>query len=285
MISKGWVDLADHKDKKIRKVLNIIYFVDASKTRTVRLQMNLFATIAIVMTGLVIWSFTSFYFIDRHVKREKELTQKLRTAMDTIFEYQSRYDGVYEKAYPRSIPMDANQENNLAKKELSQEIKTTGHDSSPESHGTRAKHFHNLPLSFSLSAKKDTSFSSENLQLENPIARILDQKLSLDFGLKNLSSPKKVDGKISGALIFELPKGKLVKVLSLPHQPHSAKRSNKFSIRYFKQKKLHFELTNLDSKAVFVGIQLSVTQSKKHDVLFDLVPSPQYQGKKVSIRK
>ena len=80
--------------------LNIIYFVDSAKTRSVSIpigRLNILITCIFIIFS---WSFISLFVIAWLGVEQRELSTRLKASLATIFEYQSRFDNVYELAYP-----------------------------------------------------------------------------------------------------------------------------------------------------------------------------------------
>ena len=51
---------------------------------------------------VLIWSLASVFILAGMVKDRQTLNDRVAKSLSTIFEYQTRYDGVYELAYPGS---------------------------------------------------------------------------------------------------------------------------------------------------------------------------------------
>ncbi len=86
--------------KASRRELSIIYFIDSNKTRTLRIPISRVNWILVGGALLFIWLFVSSFAVVMLQKENSELTSELKVLMNNLFDYQTRYDGVYEDAYP-----------------------------------------------------------------------------------------------------------------------------------------------------------------------------------------
>jgi hypothetical protein len=86
--------------KAKKRVLNIVYFLDAKKTKSLKIPMpmakGLFAFIALG----VVWSVASIFVVGMLESKVSNLQDDLVESNQVIFDYQARFDGVYEAAYP-----------------------------------------------------------------------------------------------------------------------------------------------------------------------------------------
>ncbi len=83
-----------------KKTLNIIYFVDSSRTRSLKIPLGRAQLTLFLALGTMVWAVGSALLLAQAHKDNDGLTRSLRASMATVFEYETRYDGVYEIAYP-----------------------------------------------------------------------------------------------------------------------------------------------------------------------------------------
>lgn len=83
-----------------KKTLNIIYFVDSSRTRSLKIPLGRAQLTLFLALGTMVWAVGSAMLLAQAHKDNDGLTRSLRASMATVFEYETRYDGVYEIAYP-----------------------------------------------------------------------------------------------------------------------------------------------------------------------------------------
>lgn len=86
--------------------LNIIYFIDSAKTRSMTISLGKFKLIISLIFLVLVWFFASFFVIGWLGREQIALVARLKASLTTIFEYQSRFDNVYEAAYPPATPRD-----------------------------------------------------------------------------------------------------------------------------------------------------------------------------------
>jgi len=83
-----------------KQILNVIYFVDSKKTRSFKLTLGAVRLILIALAVVLVWSLTSAVTIIYMTNARNNDAARIRTFLATVFDYQSRYDAVFEKAYP-----------------------------------------------------------------------------------------------------------------------------------------------------------------------------------------
>ena len=81
---------------------NLIWFVDAARTRSVKARLLTVQIIAGVAAVIVLWAFTSIFIIASLEHDRQRLSAELRGTLATLFSYQTRFDDVYALAYPDS---------------------------------------------------------------------------------------------------------------------------------------------------------------------------------------
>src|SRR3712207_2155398 len=83
-----------------KRQLNIIYFVDSARTKSLSIPTFRLKLIGLLLVLLVAWSAGSAATIAWLHEGKSDLAHRLEASLATIFEYESRYDRVYETAYP-----------------------------------------------------------------------------------------------------------------------------------------------------------------------------------------
>ena len=89
---------APFKSKKT--VLNLVYFLDAKKTRSLKIPMPVAKGIFAFLSLGVIWGVSSIFILGFLSSKVTNLQEELVESNQVIFDYQARFDGVYEAAYP-----------------------------------------------------------------------------------------------------------------------------------------------------------------------------------------
>jgi hypothetical protein len=89
---------APKKGRKRR--LNVIYFVDSARTRSFSVPIGRLNVLLFGFLALLTWSVASVALLVWLGQDRREVSERLHTALATIFEYEQRNDQVYEMAYP-----------------------------------------------------------------------------------------------------------------------------------------------------------------------------------------
>jgi|GEM_PF-1850408 len=81
------------------KELNIIYFFDAHRTKTLKFSMTQARVILALMVCTVGWAIGSSVIVTYLSLKRSDAEFKLVKALDRVFEYQIRFEQIFEKAY------------------------------------------------------------------------------------------------------------------------------------------------------------------------------------------
>ena len=80
--------------------LNIVYFIDSSRTHSVRVNLMHARWLVAGAIGLTLWSFQSLAWIVSLDHVLKTTRDHLSSALGSVFDYQVKYDKIFDKAYP-----------------------------------------------------------------------------------------------------------------------------------------------------------------------------------------
>ena len=80
--------------------LNIVYFVESARTHSIRISLAQARWILAISTGVVLWAMISIVWIASLDSILGQTRGYLQTALSNIFEYQVKYDHVFDAAYP-----------------------------------------------------------------------------------------------------------------------------------------------------------------------------------------
>ena len=83
-----------------QKFLNIIYFVDSNRTKTLKFSLNVGYVIFGALVATILWSMISTVLLVNSYNHSNKQSERVQNLLSTIFNYQTRYDSVYEKTYP-----------------------------------------------------------------------------------------------------------------------------------------------------------------------------------------
>jgi hypothetical protein len=278
---------ADNTDKtKPRKqFLNIVYFVESSRTRTLKIPMGRVHVLLFCALVLVGWSVASTAIISLLVNDRAELFGNLKQTMQTVFEFESLYDGVYERAYPsgklqttKTVAGGSNQ-NSPANRSV-QSANTKPAISSSE---TSSKHVVNdtkqdevakqerpkqtvAEVTVSAAPLADPA-GGKNVEVtvSNPVVKTTDDRLNLTFDLTNKNGSEKSEGYIWATAEFKAESGE-VHILKAPlsisanskGEITDHRRASFFAIRRFKRNEFSFDLMKGITGTV-VGVKIGIS--------------------------
>lgn len=83
-----------------KRKLNLIYFVDSARTKSLAIPLLQLKILGAMLFLLVAWSIASTAAIGWLLVEKTDLAHRLQASLATVFDYESRYDGVYDIAYP-----------------------------------------------------------------------------------------------------------------------------------------------------------------------------------------
>ena len=81
------------------KNLNLIFFVDGNKTRRFQLSIKQVVGVLVLTATMVIWTITSVAMVINLKNKDSEQFKRITDLQNAIFNYQTRYENIYEKAY------------------------------------------------------------------------------------------------------------------------------------------------------------------------------------------
>lgn len=240
------------------KHLNIIYYFDSHKTKSIRVSVPVAILGLTALTALLIWAIVSpFLMIDSYQTLSKK-DEKISRLLTSVFDYQTRYESVFEKAYPptQDYPHgESNTDEGLVLNKTGNDgldIKaaaaaTIKKEKNVDATIAQVKPETEKPTGEQLEVAEPTS-KEVAINIEKPTARLYGDTLEVDLSLKNLANPRKTEGFISGVATFEQEDGekKLVVTpegneLGPEGKPSNLNKAISFSIRYYKAKRLVFK--------------------------------------------
>lgn len=269
-----------------KRFLNIIYFIDSHKTQTFKLSIKT-AYLSVGLLGLLVsWSFVATLLLVLEKSSNIELRSRSRNLLASLFSYQTRFDGVYERAYPE------NNGDNLAKNEEPPPSPTDkpqiADAASPATLSkTQASGQPSIGASQESGPEQD---AGEALSLPNPKEKLLAQKqqtlqtkdipivvenfsflqnnknLTVRFALKNTKKGTKATGLVKAeARYFEMGKdGIWLESLSTPgtestdsSDQDDPSSDHHYNIRFYKNKVFQFEGPD-SSTGAFTSVRITV---------------------------
>ena len=82
--------------------LNVIYFIDAAKTRSFKMPLKRLKWVIALLLGIAVWSVGSAVLIFWLWTAKLDQFEDLKSTLQALFDYEVRYEQVYETAYPKS---------------------------------------------------------------------------------------------------------------------------------------------------------------------------------------
>lgn len=254
---------------RMKRALNIIYFVDSNKTRSFKVSLKKIYIISGVFATLFIWSVSGVFIFGKFYEKNELMKDQLHGALSTIFEYQSRYDGVYEQAYPRIEDHLVESHNHKEKtsdqeNEIPEEAQTEG-QSSDEIREEPKIAFVKQTIDFPQESTRKQSNSEWPIIVEDVSFHQDMNDIELNFAIRNSHSPDKVEGYIWSVLTFENSKGTKsyiaspsgIKINEHGDLMNPGKGANWYSIRYYKAKSFYFQPPDTDGKVteILIGMK------------------------------
>lgn len=269
--------------KKIgrRRELNIIYFVDSSSTRTLRMPIERARLIVVALCSVALWALISVFIIGSMMSTQQTLESRISRLLTSIFDYQAQYDQAYEMAYPSK--------ENKSPENAPQVVEAT---TAPSQLTLAAKALEQKP-STDLPSSKPVSRSTEEIvaeeikvEIEEPGFRETSEKLSMDFAIKNTRGSDRASGLVYAIARLRLENGSDVFVaqpstieVDSTGYPRRPKYATPFTIRRFKPVTVEFDKPQ---KGTFVDVRIVISDdlNKKQEYQYNILkengsePSP-----------
>ncbi len=251
MISLERFRQKNNQSRDRQRFLNIIYFVDANRTRSFKVPLKTAYWVGGFALSIVIWSSLGTGLLMREVWLSSENMKKSRYLLEAIFQYQARYDDVYEKAYPKDTG-----------EHLAQEKGKPNSSKDPGVKSLSAKTL--LPGTQGEAAPIETNASADSpIALENVKSRLRNNELQVSFDIRNNTKPSLAAGTLWGVAKFIADADQSVTYVTSPgNVPLNAngeapgyRGGYNFSIRYFKARTISF-LTPPGVKGSFVDVRI-----------------------------
>lgn len=262
-----------------KKNLSVIYFVDAKKTRSFSLSLNKVKMILALFFTLIFWSGFSVFWVYHSAQQKNTLKDRLHASLGTIFEYQSRYDGVYELAYPRVIKKVSAK---LAAVESieTKNVKPEENTLAEENIGKKKKEKEKFdPRNIVLSIEKGQAKADSDwpVIVEDISYQKEQDDFELNFAIRNTQSPERAEGYIWSVVTLINAKGEKnyiaspsgVKVDPQGRMQNPPKGANWYSIRYYKAKSFYFQIPE-ELQANMKEIEISMMNLEGQKSVYNL---------------
>ena len=260
-----------NRPKAVRKkTLNIIYFVDSDRTKSIQLPTTTVTGLAVGLGLLFVWFFFSAWLGFVFVRDRISLLNMVRDARSTLFDYESRFEDIYAIAYPyetnresaaaeappaapvaevpkKAAPAKAAEESTapVVPKPAAKPVPTAVVEAAvaavpvvPAKEVAKA-----APVESSLTGNASTSMVS----VDNPIFKGSQENLELKVNINNRDSKRKAEGYVWAVATYRTdggeemfvgaPKGMQVNATGDTADPRNAQ---KYAIQFHKPKNFIF---------------------------------------------
>ena len=282
------------------RFLNIIYFVDSNRTHSFKLPVKRAQWMLFGLIATVIWAIGSATWLTIELRTSHAKSLEINKLMATIFDYQTRYDQVYERTYPkelqkRQLPAaiadnDSGEKPALAEEEKeSEEIKESEKKKAiviaatkpveekkekikekkkavkePEALAAKER-------SIKIEAKKAKTKKGSPILIDQPTHKSDATGLTLSFAIKNRIGPNKAEGRLWGVATYTLENGS-TQLVSAPFGidpsdkgiPSEIRKARSFRIRYYKLKQLFFERPSVKGSFTKIEVYCADNDEKKY---------------------
>lgn len=239
-----------------------------------------------IVTSLVLtllWSFIATGLLISSYQNNSQQTQKTQDLLVTIFNYQTRYDRVYERTYPEHSQIN-----------IASQTKPVVNSNNPiqEVNENSEKEVEKLTLSAKPleKPKREAASALPENKIEKSTNTVdpikvdrykitqVDDQLILEFSIKNQTRPSKASGYVIGFAKYISINGETYNVSSPPGvlttksiNRWSLPRNNRFSIRYYTSKKLVFKVPNRKGGSFeSIKIHIGGVQDKPIEYIYNI---------------
>ncbi len=265
--------------EKVKKTINIIYYVNTNKTKAIRMSYLSFISLITASCMVLLWSVVSIFFIGNCLNTINKQKEKILVSNDVIFDYQMKYDKVLEGVYTQKVTSDKDSSSTTSnnKKNSTELTKQQAGLPVPQAHSTENNSSSSLSaksLSDSAVAEVTDSKTSNlnakgSILLEHVGTFKQDKTITTLINLSN-TTERKISGKVWGVAYYKKTDGSVTKVFypdkisgfdtnatQVSQAPHGAVGYN---IKHFKQQKMQFKRPV--SNGSFVKFEVYVTDDK-----------------------
>lgn len=261
-----------------KRYLNVIYFIDSNRTRTLKFSIGTSYFTVGVVSAAVIWSVVSATLLLRDRFIIAGMQAHTQSLLELVFNYQTRYDEVYEKAYPDndSSFLSAVHEADLKdeKAEKAEKAATSMSLSAKTAPAIAPEKRTNLVASSNSSAMPDNANAAKEppISIENFSTEVNSHNITVRVSLKNLSSPIKTAGSVKAVAKFVDIENKPYSLESHPKATGDETRNDEhFNIRYFKNKAFYFEPPKgLSGKFLDLIVTIKDAEGRSKDMAYPL---------------
>jgi len=301
-----------------KRYLNIIYFIDSKRTRTLKFSIKTGYLTVGTLCLLVGWSLIASLLLVREHGLNSELRSRSRNLLSVIFNYQTRYDQVYEKAYPNNgQPLLANASESDSAASLADTLQDQEDDEAdgkvdlptqpnirPAPPTLAAKALPPAPVPVtdnSVAAPKEKIIAAAleklpitepTIAVENFSSAVHDETLTVRFSLKNTNKGNKASGTVTAQARYfesgqegvwlETQVDTTQNIVDTGDQDDPSSDQH-FNIRYYKNKVFHFN-SPTKGGGLFTAVKVTVKdeQGRSKEFAFPLTKEPGVQQSRLN---
>ncbi len=225
-------------DKTKRRFLSIIYFFDGGKTKSVKIPLGAFKCTVAVLSLLILWSIVGPTLLVRAFQNSQSLSSKLHVVTDALFQYQVKYNSVFERTYAPENKNTTPTPSSIPQTVAKSETKT----------GTKVeKPKINIPSTNLLESENlqvHTDDKTWQVSLENPVLTKDGNHLNLSIAIRNKKGRSRAEGIFWAISEWQTADGRtqLVNAPESKAEKGEGQAGTIFSIRQYKEKTLSFKI-------------------------------------------
>lgn len=289
------------------RILNVLYFVDANKTKSFKISLGAVYGFAATLAILLVWSFVSTLLLYQESQVADYRQERITHLLSTIFSYQQRYDAIYERSYPTAPKSVAGTLDKISKEaeafgsaepikkalatkpsktakslakataSQSEQDKKTAQAEGADSAGAQKKE---------ALAQLEKAQKEKPAQVDKPFAAVLEaiaatakhrKSVEVGFSIRNNMKPQRAIGYVFAKATFVIDGKEVVK--TAPAGPNFSQidkpiraRGYKFSIRSFTRKKISLDYPRGDDVKL-TQLELLVWSKTKREKVYPVAMS------------
>jgi len=242
----GWLK-SDSAKSDSERYLNIIYFLDASQTKTIKVSVARLKIVLGLFVAWLVWFGVSSYLNIRLWSDRAQLEARLKASLAALFQYEVQYDRVYDRAYG-----NASNKNRVASQSDEEPRKAApAREVEADAQPTEQA---NVPEAVSVDTKLE-------VKVAKPVVEVGESELDVRFDLVSSVTEGKAQGYIYGIAEFKTDAGETIKIMSpegiAADETIDPKQAVSFAIRRFKQQNLSFTF-DPRKPGYFINVQIHV---------------------------
>ncbi len=228
-----------------KRYLNVIYFIDSNRTHTLKFSIGTSYFTVGALSAAVVWALISTTLLIRDHLVISDLRTHSQSLLEMVFNYQTRYDEVYEKAYPNNSPLVATNKDETPA--VAPDQAKTSETMSLAAAATPTPAAPAVDKTADLSPKEKAvsqplASNSPPITIDNFKTQMGEKSMTIRLSLKNLNSQQKTSGSVHATAAFVGVDGKSYELSSHPVMMSDDKSNDEnFNIRNFKNKAFYFE--------------------------------------------